>query len=920
MLKKIIFLLSLSVSIAFAAPSQEEVINAVKSNPALLNTPQAQAEMAKRGVNKSDVLSKINASNSSANTSAEITQLENTLEITENIDEDDLNTTLPKKQRINASLNPLLYQENNLILNETKKKQSIKENSSPKRYGLSFFKNKNSIDNNSMPVPSYYTLNNGDTISIWLYGAKNENFSLSIDNNGNINIPKYGPLHVAGKKFGEIEGFIQEKIKHSYSNTNAVVNISTYSTIQVNLVGDVEAPGAYNINALSTVKNLLIASQGVKKTGSLRDIIIKRDGKVIDSIDFYKLLQNGDESIGVILRANDTIFVPKATKIVSIDGEIHEPAQFELKPNETLQDLIKYASGIKSSASKYGLLVNRYVDHENVKTLEVDYENIKDFKLQNEDKVYVYAIDKVHKQSIYIYGNVVRPGEKELSEDGSLKQLFKDEISRLTLKGVFLEDTLFSYALIKSKTQSLEKKVSNFNLSDLLSGKIDIKLNNDDEVYIFNKYNSNMTPYVTIGGTPINKPGKYRYYQGIKVSDVLNQAGTSFYFENHNKIKITTYNTDDFMPNISIITANEADNFIMHPYDDIEVYDYYKQNHIKTINITGEVNFPNQYSLNENITLQKIVEIAGGFTPKAYKDYFEVIRYYIEDSKREKKLIKVPLEELNTFLLKEYDEISIHTIPNWSERKTVTVGGEVNFPGTYVIEDGDKLYNIIQRAGGYTDKAFIEAAVFTRESIKELQTKRQKQSILELKQKVLAISVSPEAVGQGESKVNLLEMTNIIDKISLEAQQLEPIGRISISLMQDLEEFNLSYSNISLKDKDALFIPSQTDTILIMGEVMSPTAIVYEGNNVNEYIAKAGGFSQRADEDLVYVIHADGSSQRVYQGWFTASETNIVKKGSTIVVPQELVTYSFMQITKDVASIFYQFALTAAAMNAVGAF
>jgi protein involved in polysaccharide export with SLBB domain len=813
-----------------------------------------------------------------------------------------------------------MYKENKELLKEIQKKQSIKSDEKLERYGLNFFRNKNSLDSNSVPVPSYYILSPGDEVSIWLYGAKNDNFNLTIDNNGNINIPKLGPLHVAGKKFGDIEKYMKEKIKNAYNNTNAVVNITTFATIQVNLVGDVVAPGVYNINSLSTVKNLLIESNGVKPTGTLRDIIIKRDGKIIGSVDFYKLLQNGDESASIILRANDTVFVPKSNKIVSIYGEVNEPAEFELKSNETLSNLLDFAGGIKSSASKFGFLVNRYEDNKKIKTIEVDYSNIKKFIPQNGDKVYVYPIDKVHKQSIYLYGNVVRPGEKELSSDKSLYKLFKKEISKLTLKGVFLDDTLFSYALLKRKTKDLGKEIKSFNLSNLLNGKIDIKLENDDEIYIFNKYNSNLTPYVTISGSPVVNPGKYRYFSGMKIRDLINQAGTTTYFNDFNKIKITTYNTNDYMPKIEVLNAKKAENFKLSAYDEIEIYDYYKQNHIKTINISGEVNFPKSYSLNKDMTLSDAVEIAGGFTPKAYKNYFEVIRYYIKDGKREKKLIRVPFDKFTNFKLSEYDEILVHTIPNWSDRKTVSVKGEVNFPGTYVVEDGDKLYDIIKRAGGFTDKAFLDGALFTRESVKEFQNKRLKQSILELKRKALSLTTSAENIGKNGDKVDFISITNILDKISKEQKELEPLGRISIKLTHDLEKFKKSNSNIALKDKDTLIIPSQNDTILVIGEVMSPTAIVYDSSDVSYYIQKAGGFSQRADEDNIYVIHADGSAQKINKGWFSASSTNMVRKGDTIVIPQKLITQTTMSIAKDISSILYQFALTAAAMNSVGAF
>ncbi len=921
MLRKFILIASLCFSFAFAQISQDEAISAIKANPTLLNTPAAQAEMAKLGISKSKVLSKIGTTDS--NTTDNNTTNKTTIKkATNNLkSQKKIADVIIEKRAYNLGsvfINPLQYKQNDIILKEVKAKQSIKYTKNLTRYGINFFKNRNKLNTSSLPVPSYYVLSYKDVVSIWIYGAKNDNFSLEINNNGNIDIPKYGPLHVVGMQFDKAEKYIKEKLKKVYQNTNIVVNIANFSTIQVNLVGDVVAPGVFNINSLSTVKNLLIAAHGVKPTGSLRNVILKRNGKILASIDFYKLLQNGDEGMNIILRSNDTVFIPKADKIVSIDGQVNNPAKFELKPNETLQNLLKYAGGIKSNASKFGFIVKRYVDNEKLKTIEVDLKDTKKFKLLNDDKIYVYKIGKTHKESIYLYGNVVRPGEKELGKDRSLKKLLKNEISKLSLKGVFLDDTLFTYALLKRNTKDLDKKIENFNLADVLNGKSDIRLKNDDEIYIFNKYNSNITPYVTISGTPVIKAGKYRYYKNIKIDDLIAMAGTTSYFDNFNKIKVTTYNTKDFMPKTTIITGKQAKNYKLYPFDQIEIYDYYKQNHIKTVNISGEVNIPNKYSLNKNMTLREAIDTAGGFTQKAYKNYFEIVRYFIKNDKREKKLIKVPFQDIDKFVLKDYDEVNIHTIPNWGNRETITIKGEVNFPGTYVIEAGDKLNSVIKRAGGYTKNAFLDGAIFTRESIKELQRKRQKQSILELKQKALALSAAPNDLGQGNAKVNLIEISNMIDKVSAEAESLEPIGRISIKLENNLKEFTKSRSNIVLKDKDILTVPSKIDTILIVGEVMSPTAIVYESNDVNYYIKKAGGLSQRADDKNIFVVHANGSAEKIKNGWFSDQSTHIIRRGDSVVVPQELVTSSGLQITKDISSIFYQFALTVAAMHSVG--
>lgn len=919
MLKKFLLIISFLVSSTFAQISQSAAISAVQANPALLNTPEAKALMSEKGINKSEVLSKIAATKSKGEDKTTVTKAKNNLSKTNSLDLKKEKFNIKKNGNNNVFMNPLRYKGNNQILKDLRVKQSIKRTKKLSRYGINFFKNRNSLDVSSLPVPSYYILSNKDVVSIWIYGAKNENFSLKIDNKGDINIPKYGPLHIAGLQFDEVQKYIKKKLKKVYPNINIVINIKNYSTIQVNLVGDVVAPGVFNINSLSTIKNLLIASGGVKPTGSLRNVILKRNRKIIATIDFYKLLQNGDDGMNIILRSNDTVFIPKADKIVSIDGEVNNPAKFELKPNETLDNLLKYAGGIKSSASKFGFVVKRYVKNEKLKTIEVDLKDAKKFKLLNDDKIYVYKIDKIHKESIYLYGNLVRPGERELNKSRSLRELLKNEISKLSLKGVFLDDTLFSYALLKRKTNSLDKKIENFNLADVLNGKSDVKLKNDDEIYIFNQYNSNLTPYVIISGTPIIKPGKYRYYKNIKIPDLIAIAGTAAYFKNFNKIKVTTYHTKDFMPKTTVISGKIAENYKLYPFDQIKVYDYYKQNHIKKVNISGEVNIPNSYILNKNMTLKQLIETAGGFTQKAYKKEFEVVRYFIKNDKREKKIIEVNFKDLDKFVLKNYDEVNIHKIPNWNNRRTVNIKGEVNFPGTYVISAGDTLDDLIKRAGGYTQNAFLRGAIFTRKSIKVLQRKSQKEAIIELRQKALALSSSPNKVGEGNKKIDLISITNMIDKISAEAQKLQPIGRVSIKLDNNLTKFKTSKSNLILKDKDALMIPSKNDTILVMGEVMSPTAVVYESNDVNYYIQKAGSFGPRADKDGVFVVHADGSAQRVEEGWFSGQSSHIIKRGDTIIVPQKLITYTNMQIAKDVSSIFYNFALTAAAMSAVGA-
>ncbi len=912
---KIIFIFTILVSTLFAQMSKEEAIAAVKSNPSLLDTPQAQKLMSENGVSKDQVLQKINLNKNKLNQKKEyITDINNNIDLQADKVNDNISIEKNTNTKIKTTyINPLQYKQSKEVLEELVQYQSIKNDKKLKRFGTSFFKNKN-ISNNSSGLPSSYIVNRNDIISIWIYGAKNKNFLLEINEDGDIEVPNIGPISVLGKTVKTLKSYISNRLQNTYPNSNISIGIKSNSTIQVNLVGAVKAPGLYNITTMSDVKNLLVLAQGVKDSGSLRDVIVKRDNRILAHIDFYNLLINGYESTNIILQNNDKIIIPKVKNLVSLYGEVNNEAIYELKRYEKLSDLLRYSNGIKSSASKVGFIVKRFDNHSNYKTIEVNLNQSKNFRLKDGDKVYVYKIDKIHNTSVYLYGNVVRPGEKELPKNKSLTKLLRSQIAKLSIKGVFLDNTLFSYAMIKRQTSDLRTKIISFNLKNILEGKEDIKLEDNDKIYIFNRFNSIVTPYVKIEGTPVVNAGEYRYYDNIKVKDIVNQAGIKFPSKKYT-VKVLTYNTKDFLPQSKIVD----DEYILSAYDEIKIYSYYLQNKISYINIYGQINNTGKYVLNKNMTISDAIKLSGGFNEKSYTKHVEIVRYKISNDQREKEILKVQNKDFDKFILQDYDEITVHAIPNWTDRKTIELKGEVKFPGTYVIQSGDRLSDIIKRAGGYTKSAFLDGALFTRDSIKKLQQTKMKQAILELKQKAISMTTAPAGIGQGESKIDTASLVNMIDTLSKESEKLAPIGRISINLDSNLTAFENSTSNLVLKDKDSLTIPSFNDTILVIGEIMNSTSIIFKSTNVYDYIKATGGLNQRADEDNIFIVHANGSATKVDNGWFGNSSTYKIRRGDTIIVPRELVTYTGMQIAKDISSILYQFALTAASLTVVGA-
>jgi protein involved in polysaccharide export with SLBB domain len=314
--------------------------------------------------------------------------------------------------------------------------------------------------------------------------------------------------------------------------------------------------------------------------------------------------------------------------------------------------------------------------------------------------------------------------------------------------------------------------------------------------------------------------------------------------------------------------------------------------------------------------LSKLIASAGGLNEKAYLSNVEILRYEVKDGARVKSIFQINLSKDSEFVLKNYDEVTIYRIPNWYDRKTVTLTGQVTFPGEYTFNDGDRLSDVLVRAGGFTKNAFLYGASFERESVKEIQQQALKDAMSRLKKKLAIMSSKSRGVGENSSDSNLAETLSVLGE---QSGALIPLGRVTINLPSNIDVLKNGVSDILLKNGDKLNIPTSNDTVMVIGEVMSPTAVIYDDDDVMSYIARVGGFTPIADDDHIYVVHANGEAQK-YGGDLFLSAQASVRPGDVIVVPQVLVTSTGMQVAKDISSILYQFAITAASLKTVGAF
>jgi len=892
-LKKLLTVLFMFISFVYAIDTAM-LMQMIKKDPALLDTPQGQRLLQESGLTKEQVLRVIN--NNSINSENQPPQIINKIDfnLTENNLSEFNETNMSEKNltEINKTIiTPLSYTEAYDIIQNIRKKQQIDKYEGLKRFGEKFFYNKNSINKTFLATPDYYQVNVGDIIKLEIFGANDKEMELKVDNNGNIVLPVLGPVHVASLSVSEVKELLKRKLKPTYPNSKIVVNVKINSFIQVVLSGYVLAPGVYNLNALSTIKDLLIAANGFGDIGSMRNVVLKRNGKVFKIIDFYKLIKNGDVVDTTILRNGDIVYVPKAKKLVELAGAVNVEAIYELKESEKLRDLIAYAGGLKPSASKKFIKITRYLNNSKTKVILTDLKD--NISLKNGDKIYIYTISELNKDLVYVYGNIEKPGEYELPKDHKLSSLLK--------KLNYLKDTYYQYGLL----ERWNGKVVSFNLDNTA-----VKLKPKDVVYIFNKYEVLPNYYVSVEGDVVKRAGKLRYLKGMSLKDAIYNAGLISEFDK-SKVKIVRYNKQ-MQPKTFFVNYEKNPDFKLNAFDEITLYKYTDFNPLKTIIVYGEVNKPSIYYYSPGMDLKDAINMAGGFTYKADKKYIELIRYNIKNNQRVRIIKKLAYQP--DFKIMPYDEVFVKRIPNWDERKMVTIKGEVKYPGIYTIKTGEKLASIIKRAGGFTKDAYLYGAVFTRESIREMQEKRLKEMIYKLKKKVAIIAAS--AKGAGESTLNTKNLIEAIDSLAIQAEKLKPIGRIAIILDKNLTKFTKSPYNITLENNDTLYIPSKKDSVVVMGEVLTPTAFVYTKDSSIYYIKKAGGVTSLG-EDVFFVVHANGFTEKGELGWGGDVE---VKPGDVITVPIKIKTATWYGIAKDLTSIVYQLAITAASLKTVGAF
>ncbi|WP_046004792.1 SLBB domain-containing protein [Pseudoalteromonas rubra] len=760
--------------------------------------------------------------------------------------------------------------------------------------------------NEMRSVPSDYIISSGDAITISFYGKETATHTVTVDREGRLSIPDFAPINVVGLTYSELKHLIENKIKSEAIGLNAFVSIAELRSIQVLVVGEAYRPGSYTLSPLSNVTHALFASGGPTQIASLRNIEVKRQGQTVSVLDLYDLLLRGDSSNDVTLQSGDVVFLPSVGPQVTVTGQVKRPGIFEMKQGDTAKELIHMFGGFAEDAFIENVQVNRIFNNKAKSVTSIDFsDNSADYTPRGGDEINVQAINDEIVNSVTLIGAVARPGYYEWYEGATLDSYIT------SLKTDLLPQADLSYAIVvREKELPGQIEVLQFVLSEALSG-VPVPLERNDEVYIFSRFNSLLEEEKALENLAITAEER-ELQEKVKLWHLYERRQFDkkvTFDEAISKAKnppTTTEQEEELADYTPAVFSREN---LLAPV--LSKLDYQastvKQN--LTINVTGQVRFPGQYPVSRDMSTIDAIRAAGGLLESAYTEFAEVTRINDKGEVLHAKSSLIKGADQYNIKLIGRDTLNILMQPNWQDSFKVSLIGEVRFPGEYVVKRGDTLIDVLNRAGGITKYADENAAIFTRESIREQEREQLSRLSDELRKDMAARSFQ-KSIG-----VNNSLSYNETDKLLRDLAKAEAVGRLVIDLPSILSRSD----SLTLQKGDKLYLPGKQDSISIIGEVNYSSSHLFKaGRTIDEYISLSGGIRDRADEDKVYVIKANGEVQIPNRGsWFAVNNRVELEAGDTIVVPMDSSHMDNLTLWSTATQIFYQLGVGIAAIAAL---
>ena len=746
-------------------------------------------------------------------------------------------------------------------------------------YGFELFAKSSTFEPaQATPMPAGYRLGPGDEIVVQITGLFEMGQTFVIDREGRILLPKVGPISLAGVAFSDAEKVLTGHVGKVFRNFTVSVSMGRLRSIEVFVVGQARQPGKHVVSSMSGLVNALLETGGPSSNGSMRAIELRRAGKTVATMDLYAFLSQGDNSADVPLLAGDIVYIPPVGDRAAVLGTINAPAIYELKPGETLAQVLALSGGLPTLASPQKAQLER-VDAKRdiaryVEDFVLDAEGQK-LRLKGGDILTVFQISPQIANVVTLEGNVAAPLRYAFRPGMRVSDLLSDK--RLLIPGLYWTgvnrgaqvgnysraEVNLDYATIQRLDPvALRTKIIGFNLGKAVAQDPaeDLALASGDIVTVYGPNDAGVESEgsVTITGEIVGGFRRFVWRDGFTIKDII--------------------------PSTQWL---------------VDYYNYWQRASARSLN--NDINW--DYA-------QVIRRSPANLQTKAIT--FNLGRAVLDGK---------PQDNIR---LEAGDQIALFTtaqvpVPAEKRAQVVTLTGEVMVPGSYQLEPGETLPALIQRAGGLAKNAFAYGTVFIRESNRQ----QQQENLNKAKQRIQAQldSQGSTAVQNASDSTKAAALQAQIDgqkQLIKRMEELKATGRVALDLDPESPVMPL----LVMENGDTVHVPTRSSFVGVYGEVYSESALIHRPNlTVGDYLDKAG-LTRDADADNLIVVRADGTvegSTNRLAIWSTGLKGKKLSPGDSVFVPSLVdrrTAYSlFIEGAKDWTSLLYQFALGAAAFK-----
>jgi protein involved in polysaccharide export with SLBB domain len=797
----------------------------------------------------------------------------------------------------------------------------------------------------NIPVPQNYVLGPGDELLLQAWGQINFDLHLTVDRNGQIDVPRVGAVRVAGLKYSQLREFLQQQIGKNFRNFDLNANLGQLRTIQVYVVGDARRPGVYTISSLATLMNAAFATGGPAAMGSMRNIELRRNGVAVAHLDLYALILKGDLGQDAQLQPQDVIFYPSAGPQVAAFGSVGRPAVYELKGETTVGAVLDLAGGMTATASTTQAELERI---EAGKTRHIEDISLdtagQGTPVRGGDILRVFSIVPKFDNAVVLRGNVANPGRYGWHAGMKLSDLIPDAQSLLTREywkqRARLGLPVLDYQQVPTQNPFADTQpryqqyvVSGNEVDQRRAQKAQYAAGNpavpqqqgqqngngqysngqsNNGQYSNGQYgngqdnNNSSGNNAQSGSGNNNSGGNNNDAQGQNAGQTQNQGSSS-----------NGTNQGPYLNGQMGTNASGSEGTIGPVNTDST-----QQQNLAGITTVAGLAPP----LPQNFPAKNLVDL-----PAPPIDWAYAVIERTDPKTLETTLIPFDLGRLvrdhdgsQDLELQPSDVVTIFSqadirVPRAEQTRFVRIEGEVKYAGTYSVRPGETLREVVIRAGGLTPNAYLYGTSFSRESVRQQQQQRLNEYVNQLAQELSQSAVETEVSTTGGAAAGTQVQQQQAAAIA-QLRALKATGRVVLNVQPDDHDL-AALPAIPLEDGDHLVIPPMPYSVSVLGSVYNQSSFLFEqGRRAGGYLREAGGPTRLADPKHEFIVRADGSvlSRSFSSGKLLSSfDSEAMNPGDAVVVPQKLIKPSALAIFLQYSGVFSTLALATAAIAAL---